>query len=177
MADSAYLTFVSKVDAFAERVHAGQSAFLKCGYGCDGCCRVRRTASTVEVDHIRTHLETLPEARRQELAQRRQRLDESGASRCVFLDDDGGCAVYAARPLICRTHGPAVLLPDNELAWCELNFTDVEPADVVEHIDPSTILDVSLLNRTLALINAQHIAGTDRASRSPLASALDTECP
>ena len=53
MADGAYLAFVAKVDAFAQLAHAGQARFLRCEHGCDGCCRVRRSAYTVETDHIR----------------------------------------------------------------------------------------------------------------------------
>jgi Fe-S-cluster containining protein len=177
MADGAYLAFVAKVDAFAQVVHAGQASFLRCKRGCDGCCRVRRTASAVETDHIRSHLSELSVTRREALRRRRDKLDASGESKCVFLDDDGGCAVYAARPLICRTHGPAVRLPDGELAWCELNFTDLGTADVSARVDGSTILDVNLLNHTLAVINAQYIAGTDRPARMPLAKALDPVWP
>ena len=85
--------------------------------------------------------------------------------------------MYPARPMICRTHGPAVRLPDGALAWCELNFTDLERAEVAAHIDSSTILDVNLLNHTLTVINAQYIAGTDRPARMPLAAALEPACP
>ena len=176
MADGAYLTFVAKVDAFVHQAHAGQSSFLQCGYGCDGCCRVRRSAYTVEIDTIRQYVSALPQERQDALQIRRETLDASGESRCVFLEDDGGCAVYPARPLICRTHGPAVLLPDSQLAWCELNFVGLEPSNVLAQIDAGTILDVNLLNQTLAIINAQYIDGDDRPARTPLAEALDPVC-
>jgi hypothetical protein len=176
MATGAYAALVEKVDAFAKSAHNGQAEFLRCGYGCDGCCRVRRSATRVEIAHIQAHLSGYPADRRAALARRRARLDATGEARCVFLDDDGGCAVYAARPLICRTHGPAVRLPDGELAWCALNFSDQEPQDVEALLDPSTVLDVNLLNHTLAVVNAQHIARTRETPRAPLAAALDPPC-
>ena len=174
-----YQALIDKVDAFTARVEAAQGRWLRCGAGCDGCCRLRRSAWAVEIDHLRRHVAELPAARRAELAERRNDPEVRAGARCVMLDGDGRCAVYAARPLICRTHGPAVRLPEGQLSWCDLNFADLTPEAVTEAVPADGILDLELLNRMLALINARFLAGCAArgesvAERAGLEAALDS---
>lgn len=39
---------------------------------------------------------------------------------CLFLDEDGGCSIYAVRPIICRTHGVCYFSKDVEHAVCDM---------------------------------------------------------
>lgn len=47
---------------------------------------------------------------------------------CDHLDARGLCRIYAARPLICRTHG-MLILSDDGLDHCPWNFQDLEEVD------------------------------------------------
>lgn len=139
-----------------------------CRRGCDACCRTRRTAWAVEVEAIRSYVSDLPAARQAALRVRRERADVVAGERCVFLDDDGGCAVYAARPVLCRTHGPAVKL-EGALAWCALNF---EGADAAELLDDDQVLDADRLNLMLLLVNQRFLADNPRPEREALEAAI-----
>ncbi len=162
-----YAALVEKVDAFTARAEAAQAGYLQCHRGCDGCCRVRRTAWAVEVDAIRRHLDTLPPERVDALRGRPITDD-----RCVFLDDDGACAVYLARPLLCRTHGPAVIA-EGTLRWCELNFEGLDEAEVSARISIDDILETDRLNAMLALVNQAFITGAGGPERAFLDAALE----
>lgn len=168
-----YRALRDKVDAFAARAHEAQAPWLRCRAGCDGCCRTRRSAWAVEIDALRAHLATLPAPRRAALAARRQDAAVVAGERCVFLDADGRCAVYEARPLICRTHGPAVRLPDGETVWCALNFEGLAPEDVLDRLPPGAVLDLELLNRLLVLVNDRYLQARAEPTRAWLGAALD----
>ncbi len=157
-----------KVDAFAPRVEAAQGGHLACRRGCDGCCRLRRTAVGVEIDALRKHLDANPGLRAR-LTPRRTHPEVSAGRRCLFLDDDGSCAVYEARPLICRTHGPAVRGPQG-VVWCELNFEGRDRAWVEAQVAADSVIDLGQLNTILALVDAR-FSGPGGA-REPLEAAL-----
>ena len=94
-----------------------------------------------------------------------------------MLNTDGRCAVYAARPLVCRTQGhalryPAGIIPsaavrkrlvNGEVSACSLNFTQSMPPD-------SDILDAERIDQLLAIVNARYCAarGGDAHARHPL---------
>lgn len=168
-----YQALLAKVDAFSARVEAQQAEGLNCRPGCDGCCRLERSAWAVELDNIRRWLTLQPPHRRASLASRRDQPEVRGGERCVFLDDDGQCAIYPVRPIICRTHGPVARMPDGGLAWCELNFPGLPPEVVAERVPAGAVLDIDLLNRMLALVNARFVAHAGGPDRAPLAEALD----
>lgn len=166
-----YQALLAKVDAFAARAHAGQARWLQCRPGCGSCCHLRRTAWPVEIDHLRNHIRTLPLERQRSLRARKESPAVLAGERCVFLDEDETCAVYPARPLICRTHGPAVQA-EGELHWCGLNFAQVEPRQVPKVVPPDSVLEVDRLNQLLALVNARFLDG-EAPERAPLETALE----
>ncbi len=90
----------SKVDAFTERVAERYPGALACAPGCSDCCRRELSVTSIEAARIAAVVRDLPPPARDLLAAR----SRSGEP-CVALEADGRCAIYAARPLVCRSHG------------------------------------------------------------------------
>lgn len=165
-----------KVDAFAGAVSTRRRADLKCQSGCAACCHVQLTVSPVEAAAIRAELATLPAAKQAAL---RQGLGRAKSDRrCVMLLSDDTCAIYAARPLVCRSQGlplsyppaqvPAAarlgLLSDGRaLTCCPLNFTD--PARPPRSEDA---LDGERVDVLLSLVNRRFVSVAESGT-SPLA--------
>ncbi len=140
-----------KVDRFFEDARKAQPDAFVCGPGCHECCLVDLSVFEVEADKLAAHFETLPESVRSQ-AERRARQGEH----CAFLDEEGKCVVYRARPLICRSHGLAIQVEDR-LDYCPLNFRDEPP-------DPAWVLDVDRLDIMLVTVN-RAFGGTGRRVR------------
>ena len=174
-APTAYQMLVAKVDAFAARSQSAQGPWLKCMRGCDGGCRTRRTAWTVELDHIRDYRDTLPADERRRIENGASESEVLRGERCVFLSQNGDCQIYPARPIICRTHGPVVRTPDERLSWCELNFDTEDAERVISSLPDDSILNLELVNGMLSLINRDHCAVREGVERAPLESTLDGE--
>lgn len=85
------------------RVHAER---LRCRLGCHDCCVDDLTVFEIEAEAIR---EAFPELLAAGLPH--------PAGACAFLDAEGGCRIYSARPYVCRTQG----LP---LRWVSLDSGD-----------------------------------------------------
>jgi hypothetical protein len=166
-----YRELCGKVDAFFARVKARHPVDMNCAAGCDGCCRIRLTVTMVEAEEIREAVAALsPEARQRAAA--RARLD--APDRCAALEEDGRCAIYAARPLLCRSHGlPVRMVSERGLPVvdaCVLNFTERGPAEA----DPDCILDQANLSLTLGAIARAHATetGGDADERVEIAELL-----
>lgn len=169
----AYATLVARVDAFDARVQAGQGAFLRCGAGCDACCRQRRTAFAVEIAALRRHVEAASASTVAALRARRETPDVRAGRRCVFLNDAGRCDAYEARPLLCRTHGPAIRSAELGLTWCGLNFEGLSAPQVEANVPADAVLNLDLLTQMLVLVDTQYRAGRpDLPVRADLAEAL-----
>jgi Fe-S-cluster containining protein len=104
------------------------------------------------------------------------RTRAQGENSCPFLHrSDGSCCVYPARPLICRIHGLPVRYPVEEydltgervlgeprewtFAWCDLNFTAVDPEVGAENFVDGTYIDMDPWNRALEQINRTFLCG------------------
>lgn len=167
--DPRYRALTERVDAFVARVAARHPADLRCGPGCDGCCRTRLTITAVEADAIASWAATLPAEARAAIARAAESPADPAAPRCAALDDHGRCRIYPARPLVCRSHGvPIRLRTDRGLpvvTACALNFTAAGPGAA----DPDCVLDQELVSTTLGLI--------DRAVRAARPPATDAALP
>jgi hypothetical protein len=167
-----YVELVGRVDAFFAKVLGRHRADMACAPGCDACCHVRPTVTLVEADAVRAHLATLPADERARIAARAAEPPDD--DRCAALDDDGRCAVYAARPLVCRSHGVPVRLRDARslplVSSCEKNFVARGPAAA----DPDCILDQETLSTVLAAVDAAHARERGRPAglREDLAAVL-----
>ena len=157
--DPRYRELVGRGDAFVARVGARHASELRCGPGCDGCCRTRLTITAVEADAIASWAASEPPAVGAALAAGGRAPVDAAAVRCAALDGAGRCRIYPVRPLVCRSHGVPIRLGASRglpvITACELNFTARGPAAA----DADCVLDQELVSTTLGLID--HAAGAD----------------
>jgi Fe-S-cluster containining protein len=172
---------IDKVEAFASATFARRRADMQCGAGCSSCCEVSLRVTSVEADEIRIGLAALSPSARAEVAlrganaQAREAIDEP--KRCAMLEPDGRCAVYAHRPLVCRTQGHALRYPPGfipeaavrarsgtgDVTHCPLNFTQSPP-------NAEDVLDAERVDQILGIV-AQRFAlahGTEPLARIAL---------
>ncbi len=166
-----YRELTAKVDAFFARVQARHANEMLCGSGCHDCCRVALSVTAVEAAPIRAFLASASAATRARLAARASHPDPA---RCVALEDDGRCAIYDVRPLVCRSHGVPIRQREPggaaTVSTCFRNFT----TGGVASADPDCVLDQTTLSTLLLAIDAAHAAETssERGARVPLAELL-----
>lgn len=183
----------AKVDGFFERVHARLPGAdgVTCHAGCDDCCRRRFSVTAIEAEVIAEALAALPAARRDALAARARASDLSPDEAapqppgvCPALDPDGRCAIYDARPLICRTHGLPIrfaeagapargalpMLAEPTIDACPRNFGGRDLAG----LPADCVLDQATLSTILAALDAARAAevGRARGERVPIAALL-----
>ncbi|MGZ3460898.1 MAG: YkgJ family cysteine cluster protein, partial [Archangium sp.] len=118
-----YQELVAKVDAFFTRVQSRYGSAMQCKAGCTACCQVRLSVTALEAQVIREGLATLPDEERARLAHRAR---HGAPGSCPALEADGRCALYAWRPLVCRSHGVPIRHREPEgassVSACEKNF-------------------------------------------------------
>ena len=159
----------ARVDAHFDAALARSPASFACSLGCERCCHQRISVFEVEAAPIRAALVELeredPELRARLRAQGRDEQDP----RCALLVD-GRCSVYAHRPLICRSHGLPIAVPDPErpagplrVDHCPLNFTSSPP-------ERPSVLVLDAVNRPLALIAELAAPGHDRVDLAKMAA-------
>lgn len=162
-----YAAVVAKVDAFFARVEGRYASAMECGAGCDDCCHVQLSLVGVEADAVRAHIAALSGDVRERLHARAEAPIED---RCVALESDGRCAIYEARPLVCRSHGVPVRVRDARrlpmVDACPRNFREGGPGAV----DADCVLDQETLSTMLHAVDAEHARATGRAAgvRTPL---------
>jgi hypothetical protein len=155
-----YLSLVERVDELCLRATKEFGAHIACRAGCSGCCRHLSLFRVEAVALVRT-LNDLP-------AEHAARIREHAAQNlpgdpCPLLAN-GHCLLYAARPIICRTHGlPLLTRQENGtqlIDFCPLNFQGLDS------LPGSAIIDLDRLNTTLAAINALFVAELPEKSPS-----------
>jgi hypothetical protein len=95
----------AEIELVARHLHVIHAARTQCRNGCASCCVDDLTVFAVEAEAIQRGFGELL---------REGTPHVEGA--CAFLDEAGGCRVYAQRPYVCRTQG----LP---LRWLEETTT------------------------------------------------------
>jgi hypothetical protein len=162
-----YYALCERVEVFAQQVVNAFATSMACRPGCDSCCR-HLALFPVEAYALAVALAALPIAGRDVI------LARAGAATDVVcpLLVDGCCLLYAARPLICRTHGLPLLVATaggKRIDFCPKNFSGISS------FPGSAVLDLQQLNTVLAAVNANfvHAALTGNApERLTIAEAL-----
>lgn len=164
---SEYSTLREKIDDFFSAVAKRRTGDLMCRSSCAACCHVELSISNVEAAAIRAHVNALSKEERAALkaALAQERLeDPTSGPRCAMLRSDDTCAIYAVRPLVCRSQGlpliyPQELVPKSArrgvtadgraLVVCPLNFRDADRPPSRDDILNAEHVDVvlSLVNR------------------------------
>lgn len=160
---SRYPELAAKVDAFFARVQARHGDEMACGSGCSHCCHVQLSVTRLEADAIRKELETWSDAAKAALGANAR---AAAPDRCSALDANGRCLIYAARPIVCRSHGAPIRLRENSLpvvTSCRDNFVSRGPAAA----DADCILDQETLS---AMVLAADLESGGEGGRIDLAS-------
>ena len=164
-----YRQMIARIDDLCRGIEAALRGQISCSEGCSACCTAI-TIFPVEAAALRSALEALPVA---EAATIRCHVTEHAAGeRCPLLSHDR-CLLYAARPIICRTHGLPILYTDSEerrIDCCPMNL------DGCETLSGAAVIDLDRLNVLLTAVNAlyrsQAEVPPDFPERKTIAEAL-----
>jgi hypothetical protein len=146
-----YFDLASRVDELCRRIETDFSAHLACRKGCDACCR-HLSLFPVEAAALAHALDRRGAGETGRIRRQARLASEEGP--CPLLQE-GACLLYEARPIICRTHGLPLLAGsgrDRQLDWCPENFRDVKS------LPNAAVIDLDVLNTTLASINSLFLA-------------------
>ena len=83
-----------EIDAESGRLAKAHEARLQCKKGCHQCCVDDLSIFEVEAQRIGA-----------EFGELLREESPAPAGGCAFLDNEGACRIYAARPYVCRTQG------------------------------------------------------------------------
>ena len=155
-----YQQLIAQTDALTNALSAHYAKHLACRAGCGGCCQHHLSVFPVEAAHVKAAVAALPDEVRARVEQRARTVNEREAQSqpvaCPLLVDER-CAIYEARPLICRTQGLPLLLEaedgEHEVDFCPLNFT---VPDALDDLDEQHLVPLDELNLKLALVNLHH---------------------
>jgi Fe-S-cluster containining protein len=148
---------VQIVDAALAEAARKAGAWLVCRPGCFECCLGPFPISprdAVRVQEGLAGLETRDPERAAQLRARAAVYQGAEDEPCPALNPGAGtCDLYGARPLTCRTFGPAIRFGDGDAGVCELCFSgasDDEIAACVVELD-TTLLEEETTTVALAI--------------------------
>ncbi len=161
-----YSDLLGEVDRLAARLSEHYKGHLVCRAGCVGCCQCNISIFEVEAAAVKTALHSVGPASRRSILHQARKVREREARgepvSCPLLLDNR-CAIYAARPVICRTQGLPLLyqLEDgtHEVDFCPLNFTD---PGATEELEENHLVPLDRLNERLALVNIAYCRSQGR---------------
>jgi Fe-S-cluster containining protein len=117
-----------------ERNAAIYGSKLQCRKGCSKCCSQIFRITLLDAHIIEEHIKALPKeyqtmlkAKAEEYIKQKENL-KNPALPCPALGEEGECAIYEARPIVCRRFGVPIYdykNPGNVYA-CDLNFSPGE---------------------------------------------------
>lgn len=155
-----YHEFVARIEEKWRSIHDRHPSSFACQKGCFGCCQKDLTVNQLERDIIRDHLQ-----RSVTLAS----FEANGKpGYCEFLDGTGACTIFAARPIICRTHGAPVRFKSDqdqiEVDVCPLNFTGED----LHEVPAEDFFNIDTVNTVLATLNLAYGGAEGATNRYPL---------
>jgi Fe-S-cluster containining protein len=157
---TSYQQLIGEVDRLSAQLKARYGPHLLCRAGCSGCCHHHLSVFEVEAAAVRQAVRALPVETHKRVHQEARAVHEREARgepvACPLLVDDR-CAIYSARPLICRTQGLPLLIEAEdgspEVDFCSLNFTAPGATD---ELDEDHLVPLDQLNLKLAMANLDH---------------------
>ena len=166
-----YQKLIAEVDSDCRRIVSRHKDQIACTKGCAGnCCRIHISVYPVEAVSLALALQELTPQMQRRIQHKARHTNSFGP--CPLLED-GACRMYAARAIICRTHGLPMLTEyegHRAVGFCEKNFRHLSP------IPEEDIIDLAQLNNTLAAINRRFVSEVARrlppGKRFTLAQAL-----
>lgn len=158
----------AKIDAKFGAIAARHPAAIQCRLGCHSCCQPGLTVTAIEAAQIAQLLRDSPQAMAAAKAIAAQQPHQG--MRCQFLDAEGACVVYAARPALCRSHGVPAWAPPEMTGrgatrkavperWdvCPLNFTRTDVTTL-----PDDRIAVQTVGALLLVVGEQWQQGSTR---------------
>jgi hypothetical protein len=146
-----YRALLVQVDQLCARIATAFPDQIACRAGCAACCTLQGVLP-VEAANMASAWRQLPAATATEL---RIHVDAAtGDDFCPLLTDDR-CPLYAARPIICRTHGLPLLIEEpggTRVDRCPLNFTGLAT------LPGTAIIHLERLNSALIAANRRFLA-------------------
>jgi len=164
-----YYRMVSRVDALCSGIQDVLSDQITCSAGCSSCCTAI-TLFPVEAAALYAALEALPDER--QVAIQGHVAAHAEGERCPLLEDHR-CLLYAARPIICRTHGLPIIYSEGserKADCCPRNLSEGE-----QPLSGSAFIDLDRLNTLIVAVNVLFISHADvvgLADRLTIAEAL-----
>ncbi|MHB1397460.1 MAG: YkgJ family cysteine cluster protein [Trichloromonadaceae bacterium] len=156
-----YQQLSAKVAELCGQIEERCREHLACRQGCDSCCR-HLSLFWVEAVALAWALKQVAPALAQTIRGQARHGTPDGP--CPLLLG-GGCLLYAARPLICRTHGLPLLLERDgkrRIDYCPLNFQQAAT------LPPGALVNLETLNATLAAVNALFVQELFGAAGPPV---------
>lgn len=149
-----YRLMVTRVDALCRGIQDVLSGRITCSEGCSSCCTAI-TLFPVEAAALNAALEALPAD--QQMTIRRHVAEHADGERCPLLEQHR-CLLYAARPIICRTHGLPIIYDEGSQ-----RKTDCCPLNTIEgeSVSGSAVIDLDRLNTLLVAVNALYLSHAD----------------
>jgi len=163
-----------KIAGFWARVDERAPGSLTCHAGCSDCCIDGLSVTSVEAAAIEETLRGLD-------ARLRGALREAAGTpseHCPALVE-GRCAVYEARPVVCRSHGLAIRVGPDPDAKRHLPIVDTCPLNFVgqdlEALPAELVLEQATLSTLVAAVDAASRGAGVEAKRVPLRVLLAAE--
>lgn len=155
-----YRQLLERVDALCRGIEGALHEHITCSEGCSSCCTAI-TLFPVEAAALNAALDALPADRA--TAIRLHVAEHADDERCPLLSNHR-CLLYAARPVICRTHGlPIMYMEDSEqrVDCCPLNL------EQCESLPGTAVIDLNRLNALLVAVNALFISQVEAPDELP----------
>ena len=149
-----YRHLITRIDALCKGIESALGEQITCSDGCSSCCTAI-TLFPVEAASLRAALVALPEQETEAILQ--HVAQNASGERCPLLSHHH-CLLYAARPVICRTHGlPIIYTEDHQHKsdCCPHNMTESDS------ICGTSVVDLDKINALLVAVNSLYLSQTD----------------